>query len=109
MSEKILIVDDEEAIRKLLQSRFSREGWQVTVAEEGTKALEAIRAEKPTVIVTDIKMPGLDGFQLIDEFRKNGVACPIIMITGHGEKECAIEAIHRGAFDYLEKPFDMNE
>ncbi|MBI3555733.1 MAG: sigma-54-dependent Fis family transcriptional regulator [Deltaproteobacteria bacterium] len=109
MGTQILVVDDEEAIRKLLATRFSREGWAVTTAEDGAKAVEAAVRTHPTVIVTDIKMPGLDGFQLITELRKRGQECPIIMITGHVEKECAIEAIHRGAFDYLEKPFDMEE
>lgn len=109
MSTRILVVDDEEAIRKLLQVRFTREGWKVQVAEDGRKALEAAKTFDPEVVVTDIKMPGLDGFQLIDEFRKQGYECPIVVVTGHGEKECAIEAIHRGAFDYLEKPFDTDE
>ncbi len=109
MGTHILVVDDEEAIRKLLQTRFTREGWTVSTAEDGAKAVEVAVKTNPTVIVTDIKMPGLDGFQLITELRKRGQECPIVMITGHGEKETAIEAIHRGAFDYLEKPFDMEE
>ena len=109
MATQILVVDDEESIRKLLQSRFAREGWTAITAEDGAKAVEIAVKHKPDVIVTDIKMPGLDGFELITELRKRGQECPIIMITGHGEKECAIEAIHRGAFDYLEKPFDMDE
>lgn len=109
MNANILVVDDEEQIRKLLSTRFSREGWTVVTAENGSKALESMSRAHPTVIVTDIKMPGLDGFQLISEIRNRGVECPIVMITGHGEKECAIEAIHKGAFDYLEKPFDMDE
>lgn len=109
MSKRILVVDDEEAIRKLLQVRFVREGYKVQVAEDGKKALSVAKDFDPEVVVTDIKMPGLDGFQLIEEFRKQGFECPVIVITGHGEKECAIEAIHKGAFDYLEKPFDTEE
>jgi DNA-binding NtrC family response regulator len=108
-TSRILVVDDEESIRKLLQARFTREGWTVSSAEDGAKALEMVSDVDPTVIVTDIKMPELDGFQLIEALRKKKVECPIVVITGHGEKECAIEAIHRGAFDYLEKPFDMDE
>lgn len=109
MSTRILVVDDEEAIRKLLQVRFAREGFKVQVAEDGKKALAVAKDFDPEVVVTDIKMPGLDGFQLIEEFRAQGFECPVIVITGHGEKECAIEAIHKGAFDYLEKPFDTEE
>lgn len=106
---RILIVDDEEAIRKLLWTRFSREGWELLQAEDGIKALQAAKEWMPTTIVTDIKMPGMDGFKLIEALRSAQVDCPIVMITAHGEKECAIEALHKGAFDYLEKPFDMDE
>ncbi|MBI3543013.1 MAG: sigma-54-dependent Fis family transcriptional regulator [Deltaproteobacteria bacterium] len=106
---QVLIVDDEEQIRKLLQARFTREGWTVALAEDGNKAVELTQKLNPMVIVTDIKMPGLDGFQLVTELRRRGNECPVVMITGHGEKECAIEALHRGAFDYLEKPFEMEE
>ncbi|MEW6055765.1 MAG: sigma-54 dependent transcriptional regulator [Bdellovibrionota bacterium] len=109
MSTRILVVDDEESIRKLLQARFTREGWQVETADDGKRGLETAERFSPTVILTDIKMPGLDGFQLVDALHSRGIECPIIMITGHGEKECAIQAIHKGAFDYLEKPFDMDE
>lgn len=107
MSAQILVVDDEESIRKLLMTRFEREGWTVEGAEDGRKALEVAAREKPMVVVTDLKMPGLDGFQLMDALRAAGIDCPVVVVTGHGEKECAIDAIHRGAFDYLEKPFDM--
>lgn len=105
---KVLIVDDEETIRKLLSGRFTREGWAVETAEDGKIGVEKAKMVEPTVIITDIKMPGMDGFQFIEAARKKGLECPIIVITGHGEKECAIESIHKGAFDYLEKPFDMD-
>ena len=109
MNVKILVVDDEDSIRKLLSTRFTREGWAVQTADDGAKAVESVKDQHPIVILTDIKMPIVDGFQLIERIRAVGVECPIIMITGHGEKEGAIEAIHKGAFDYLEKPFEMNE
>jgi two-component system response regulator AtoC len=108
MVRNILVVDDEESIRKLLHARFSREGYNVHLAEDGVKAREAVRRVNPLAIVTDIKMPGMDGFQLIEALRADGVECPVIVITGHGEKETAIQALHEGAFDYLEKPFDMD-
>jgi len=106
---RILVVDDEESIRKLLTARFQREGWEVQSAEDGTKALAVAATFDPEVVLTDIKMPGLDGFQLVEALRSKNFDCPVVMITGHGEKECAIEAVRKGAFDYLEKPFDMDE
>lgn len=108
MNAKILVVDDEETIRKLLVARFQREGWQVETAVDGQNGVDKAQVQKPTVIVTDIKMPALDGFQMIDALKSKGIECPVIVITGHGEKDCAIEALHKGAFDYLEKPFDMD-
>lgn len=109
MAYRVLVVDDEEPIRKLLAGRFSREGWLVDVAEDGKKALQYATTHPYLCIVTDIKMPELSGFQLIEKLREKNIECPVVVITGHGEKESAIEAIHKGAFDYLEKPFDMNE
>jgi DNA-binding NtrC family response regulator len=109
MKNKLLIVDDEESIRKLLAARFDREGWEVICAENGKDGVKAALTSKPDVIITDVKMPGLDGFQMIEALRSAQVLSPIIVITGHGEKECAIESLHKGAFDYMEKPFDMNE
>ncbi|MBI2605921.1 MAG: sigma-54-dependent Fis family transcriptional regulator [Deltaproteobacteria bacterium] len=109
MSIRILVVDDEETIRKLLTARFAREGWTVECTEDGRQGAEMAVSTDPNVIVTDIKMPGLDGFQFMDAVGAGGCECPIIVITGHGEKECAIEAMHKGAFDYLEKPFDMDQ
>ncbi len=109
MSIRILVVDDEETIRRLLTSRLARENWTVECAEDGRQGAEMAVSTDPGVIVTDIKMPGLDGFQFMDAGRSSGGECPIIVITGHGEKECAIEAMHKGAFDYIEKPFDMDQ
>ena len=105
---KILVVDDEETIRKLLTTRLTRDGYEVITAEDGAQGLESATANQPDVIITDIKMPSMDGFQMMDGLLEAGVHCPIVVITGHGDKECAVEAMHKGAFDYLEKPFDMD-
>ena len=106
---RVLIVDDEESIRKLLGMRFGRENWVIQNAENGKEGLDAVKTFDPHLVVSDIKMPEMDGFQLLDQMKKDGFDQPVIMITGHGEKECAIDAIHYGAFDYLEKPFDMEQ
>lgn len=107
--KKILIVDDEEPIRKLLRTRFTRENWDCRDVESASSALNTIEQWHPDVIITDIKMPQMDGFSFMEKLHESEFRNPIIVITGHGDKECAIEALHKGAFDYLEKPFEMDE
>jgi DNA-binding NtrC family response regulator len=108
-TKRVLVVDDEETIRKLLSTRFSREGYEVYTAGSGAEGVTKAKEVSPDLVVTDIKMPEMDGFALIDALRTEGHACPVIVITGHGDKECAVEAMHKGAFDYIEKPFDMED
>jgi two-component system response regulator PilR (NtrC family) len=107
---KILVVDDEETIRKLLTTAIQREGHEVVCVEDGYRACDVYSVLKPDVIVSDIKMPKMTGFQMWDELKsKHTGVPPIIFITGHGEKSAAIESLRMGAFDYLEKPFDMDD
>ena len=106
----ILVVDDEESIRKLLKARFEREGLSVLTASHAGEA-EYILAETGNiaVIVSDVKMPGKDGLTFTREVKDHSKAIKVIVMTGHGEKSTAIEALRIGASDYLEKPFDMEE
>jgi len=106
----VLIVDDEEPIRKLLKSRFEREGMTVITATNAAEAEVAI-AENPKIhlMVSDVKMPGKDGLTLTREVKESGRNLKVIVMTGHGEKSTAIQALRLGASDYLEKPFDMEE
>lgn len=107
---KILVVDDEETIRKLLSTAIQRQGHEVVCVEDGYRALEVFKVFQPTAIVSDIKMPKMTGFQMWEELKKQHKNVPpIIYITGHGEKSAAIESLRMGAFDYLEKPFDMDD
>jgi DNA-binding NtrC family response regulator len=107
---KILVVDDEETIRKLLSSAIQRKGHEVVCVEDGFRALDVYATFQPTVIISDIKMPRMTGFQMFEELKKkHGHVAPIIYVTGHGEKSAAIESLRMGAFDYLEKPFDMED
>ncbi len=111
MKNRILIVDDEESIRKLLKSRLDREGYEVVTAsncEEAEKAFGTNGNGFGTVI-TDLKMPGKDGFQLMETFKPKNTNTKFIVITGHGEKEAAIKAVKYGATDYMEKPFDLED
>jgi DNA-binding NtrC family response regulator len=106
----ILIVDDEEPIRKLLKTRFEREGLTVKTAENGEQALQQV-AQDPTisVVVSDVKMPVLGGIELTTKIKSVKNSPKVIVMTGHGEKSTAIEALRVGASDYREKPFDLEE
>lgn len=107
---RILIVDDEETIRRLLKGSLERRGHEVMAAEDGIRACEALGSFSADLIISDIKMPKLDGFQTIEKMRaERSEVPPVIFITGHGEKALAVEALRRGGFDYLEKPFEMDE
>lgn len=107
---KVVIVDDEESIRKLLSARFTREGFDVVTAQDASEAEKCFNGTTPVgVVVTDLKMPGKDGIALMSWVKEKSPATRSIMITGHGEKEVAIQALKHGASDYMEKPFDMDE
>ncbi len=106
----ILVVDDEETIRKLLRSRFERESYTVYTAENAEQAAQQLKEHSEiAVVVTDIKMPGKSGLELTQEIKTSGDHRKVIVMTGHGEKSTAIEALRKGASDYLEKPFDLEE
>ncbi|MCF8368906.1 MAG: sigma-54 dependent transcriptional regulator [Bacteroidales bacterium] len=103
----ILIIDDERAIRSTLADILANEKYQVDQAENGEIALEKIKESTYDVILCDIKMPGIDGLEVLE--KALGLTdCPIIMISGHGTIETAVGAIKKGAFDYIEKPPDLN-
>ncbi len=106
----VMIVDDEEAIRKLLKARFEREGHTVLTANDASEA-GAVLAQNRNIslIVSDVKMPGKDGITFTKEVKEQHTGMKVIVMTGHGEKSTAIQALRIGASDYLEKPFDMEE
>ena len=112
MNDKIviLVADDEESIRKVLKARLEREGYSVELAENGVMAAQIIKSRPEiSVVITDVKMPGKDGLTLTRETKQKKNSPKVIVMTGHGEKSTAIEALRLGASDYLEKPFDMDE
>lgn len=100
----ILIIDDEPSIREVLQDILEDEGFNVTSASNGELARAAYKAQLFDVIFMDIWMPDIDGITLLQAFQAMGNQAPIIMISGHGTVETAVEAIHKGAYDFLEKP-----
>ena len=105
---KVLIVDDERAIRNSLKEILGDEGYDVDTAEDGAAALEMTANEKYDVIFCDIKMPNMDGIEVLDTMIKNGIDAAIVMISGHGDISTAVECIKKGAFDFVEKPLDLN-
>lgn len=105
---KILVIDDERAIRNSLKEILGDEGYEVDTAEDGTIALSMVDKEKYDVIFCDIKMPGMDGTEVLDKMVADGVDSAIVMISGHGDIDTAVECIKKGAFDFIQKPLDLN-
>lgn len=107
-SPHILVTDDERAIRNTLKEILEFEGCTVSTAESGVEAIKCVNREHIHLIFLDIKMKGMDGLETLKEIRKQGFQMPVIMISGHGTIEIAVEATKHGAFDFLEKPPDLN-
>jgi len=105
---KILIVDDEAAIRSALKEVLEYEGFTISEAPDGEAALKMVLKESFDLIFCDIKMPKLDGLEFLSELKKEEINVPVVMITGHGTIDTAVEAIKRGAYDFIQKPLDLN-
>ena len=105
---KILIIDDEQAIRKALREILEYESFAITEAEDGPTALKILEKETFDVIFCDIKMPRMDGMEALSKLKEKGIETPVIMITGHGNVETAVEALKKGAYDFIQKPLDLN-
>jgi DNA-binding NtrC family response regulator len=104
---RILVIDDERSIRSTLKEILEYEGYQMDEAPDGPTALELAAKEKYDVVLCDIKMPLMDGIEVLDKLlRMNDT--PVVMISGHGNIETAVDAIKRGAYDYIAKPLDLN-
>jgi DNA-binding NtrC family response regulator len=104
----ILIVDDEKAIRKTLREILEYENYKVDEAEDGAKAYNMIKDGDYDVVLCDIKMPKMDGIEVLEKLKGEGSEAQIIMISGHGNIETAVEAVKKGAFDFISKPPDLN-
>lgn len=105
---KILIIDDERSIRNSLKEILMDEGYDVDVAENGVQGCSMVEKEKYDVIFSDIKMPEMDGMEVLDRLTQMGVDAAIVMISGHGDIDSAVDCIKRGAFDFIQKPLDLN-
>ena len=105
---KILIIDDEKAIRRALREILEFEGFEIEEAENGKEGFEKATSTVFDLIFCDIKMPQMDGMEVLDALMKANSETPIILISGHGNIETAVQAIKNGAFDFIEKPLDLN-
>ncbi|MBW2624192.1 MAG: sigma-54-dependent Fis family transcriptional regulator, partial [Deltaproteobacteria bacterium] len=104
--QPILIVDDDPSILELLERRFTSAGFSVLTASDGFQALDTLKEQDAAAIVADIKMPGMDGMELLKEVRSRKPELPIIFITAYGTIPDAVEFLKAGAVDYIPKPFD---
>jgi two-component system response regulator GlrR len=111
MSDKarVLLVDDDASLRKVLAIRLQREGYNVKALENGKKALAALPGFRPQVVITDMRMDGMDGLTLFDAIHTKEPTLPVILLTAHGTIPDAVEATQRGIFAYLTKPFEKSQ
>jgi DNA-binding NtrC family response regulator len=105
----LLLVDDEIGFVEVLSKRISRRGMAVTAASSGSEAIQTLRGRDFDVAVLDLKMEDMDGIEVMKIFKKMAPAMPVIMLTGHGSESSAREGIKFGAFDYLTKPYELED
>ena len=107
--KKVWIADDDESIRFVLKKGLVDAGYNVSVFEDGNEVVNQLDLEKPHVLLTDLKMPGRDGMDLLDTFKSEHSNIPVIMMTAHSDLETTVDAFENGAWDYIAKPFDIND
>jgi two-component system nitrogen regulation response regulator GlnG len=107
-SKKVWIADDDESIRFILEKGLMDAGFNVNVFEDGNEVVNQLDIDKPHVLLTDLKMPGRDGMDLLDTFKNEYPNIPVIMMTAHSDLDTTVEAFENGAWDYIAKPFDLN-
>ncbi|PID45252.1 MAG: hypothetical protein CR981_00650 [Proteobacteria bacterium] len=105
----VLISDDEEEFASTLQTRLNLRKFKASMTNSGQEALEAINRDPPDVLVLDLKMPDLDGLEVLTRVKESHPDVQVIILTGHGSFEAGREGMERGAFDYLMKPVDLNQ
>jgi DNA-binding NtrC family response regulator len=105
----ILVVDDEENAREGLSKILSKEGYKVETAANGKEAIDSLKRQRYDLVITDMRMPLMDGFEVLREIKKMDENIGVIMITAYGEVESYLEAMNMGAFEYINKPVRVNE
>jgi two-component system, NtrC family, response regulator PilR len=109
MKNQLLIVDDEASMRRMLEILFSQEGYDVQTAESAEAAIESLNARPFDLVISDIRMPGLSGIDLLRRLKADDSPSEVVLMTAYASTESAIEAIKLGAFDYVTKPFQVEE
>jgi DNA-binding NtrC family response regulator len=109
VSERILVVDDELFVRELLLEFLSSEGYEVSLADSGEKAVKLMQSEPADVVLVDLKMPGIDGIETLRQIKKTAPNALAIVMTGYPTIDSSIEALRCGAYDYVVKPFKLND
>jgi two-component system nitrogen regulation response regulator GlnG len=108
-SKKVWVADDDESIRFVLEKGLVDAGFNVSVFEDGNEVINQLDLERPNVLLTDLKMPGRDGMDLLDTFKNEFSNIPVIMMTAHSDLDTTVDAFENGAWDYIAKPFDLND
>jgi len=105
---KILVIDDERATLNMFHLLLGAHGYTVLTAENGVEGLEVFRKERPPIVLTDIKMPGMDGFEVLQQIKEMDSDSEVIVITGHGDMDLAIQALNLNASDFINKPIQKD-
>ena len=108
-SKKVWVADDDESIRFVLEKGLVDAGFEVSVFEDGNEVVNQLDLDTPNVLLTDLKMPGRDGMDLLDTFKNEFSNIPVIMMTAHSDLDTTVDAFENGAWDYIAKPFDLND
>ena len=108
-ADRVWVIDDDRSIRWVLEKALEQEGIHPQVFESGTSALTRLRSEVPDAIISDIRMPGLDGLELLERLHSERPEIPVIIMTAHSDLESAVSSYQSGAFEYLPKPFDVDD
>jgi len=106
---KVLVIDDDESLRRVLEYNLAQEGYAVLTAASGEHGLELLKKERADVVVTDVRMAGMDGLQVLEGVHKLDPNIQVIILTAFGTIEMAVEAMKAGAFHYISKPFNRDE
>jgi two-component system response regulator AtoC len=107
--KKILVADDDQSIRSLLQTFLESEGFNTVEARSGRDVIPALTRHRPDLVIMDVRMPGMSGLDVLDQMKRMHVDTPVLTMTAYGTSNVAIEAIQRGAYDYVTKPFELDD
>jgi two-component system response regulator AtoC len=106
---RVLVIDDDPGVRDYMEALVARQGYEVSVAADGEEALKNLETSQPDLITLDVVLPGMDGLQTLDKLKQRLPEVPVVMLSGHGQARNIVEAMRRGASDFLRKPFEVEE